>query len=167
MRHIERLLALEDAAQLEHDGAVFFRLTAAEFAEETFSMVLSAGALRGGAPAWYWRFPMKLLKRMLIFRRNSVLPDGPAYSRLFAIFQFAPELDHGPDSPAWVIFESRVPRGLRDNLQRQKDLSAASHAAREAGCEVVATGTRSAAEAELCRNCGCRFGQGSWHVDAS
>ena len=57
-----------------------------------------------------------------------------------------------------------VLRGLRDNLQRQKELLAISSAVREAGSEVVAIGIRSAAEAELCRNCGCRLGQGSWRA---
>ncbi len=61
-----------------------------------------------------------------------------------------------------MIFQPGVFRGLRENPQRQKELHAISAEVIEAGSEVVAVGIHSAAEAELCRDCGCRLAQGSW-----
>jgi pSer/pThr/pTyr-binding forkhead associated (FHA) protein len=170
LRHVDRLLALDEAMQLPVSGPILFRLTAAETQSEPFSASLNA--LEHLADE---------TRRIVLAVPYSTVKSDPAFAEKvrsvqntdvgLAVYDFPAE-GHEDFFPAnagveWLLFEHGVTRGLQGNIQRQQELRSLSTAARKAGCELVATGIHSAAEAELCRHCGCRLGQGSWHANAS
>jgi pSer/pThr/pTyr-binding forkhead associated (FHA) protein len=165
LRHVERLLAVEEAIQLPQDGPILFRLTAAETAAESFSDVISTlEHLTGDTHKIALAFPHAAAAADSEFAKKIRLA-GDAGIRL-AVYDYPLAGSAGffgkDGSLLWLILESGVLRSLKENPQRQLELRSLGAACRETGSELVAAGVRTAAEAELCRNCGCRLGQGSW-----
>jgi pSer/pThr/pTyr-binding forkhead associated (FHA) protein len=167
LRHLDRLLALEEAMQLPYDGPILFRLSVAESAGEQFFASLSAlEPLSSSARRVILAIPYPLAKTDSQFRDK--VRRARAFDMGLGIYDFpvtgGEDLFRGEDSPEWALFKPGMLQGLRENAQRQKELRALNTAGRDAGSELVVVDVRSAAEAELCRHCGCRLGQGSWRV---
>jgi pSer/pThr/pTyr-binding forkhead associated (FHA) protein len=170
LRHVDRLLALEEGSQLPHDGPIMFRLTDAESSADLFPDLMCAFEhLTDDAHRIVFAIPYKTAKADHEFQEKVRRAANSGIG--LAVYDFpiagSEVFCRGENSPIWTILEPGVSRGLSEHSQSQKELRAISAACREAGNEIVVVGIRSTAEAELCRDCGCRLGQGSWRVNVN
>ena len=65
-------------------------------------------------------------------------------------------------APDYLKLARTLVRDLHRSGERQTQVAAVVRACHEMGSEVVATGLQSRAEAEICRDLGCEFGQGEF-----
>jgi EAL domain-containing protein (putative c-di-GMP-specific phosphodiesterase class I) len=66
--------------------------------------------------------------------------------------------------PDFVFLSKSAVRGLIENDDRRMQTQALVTAVRKLGGEIVARGLDSRAQVELCREIGCRFGQGAFRA---
>ena len=69
--------------------------------------------------------------------------------------------------PDFLLLAKSVIRGLGNNFERQRQMQAIIAAVRKLGGEVIALGLNTRPQVELCRELGCRFGQGTYRASTN
>ena len=164
IRQLLRRVASEQAADLEGGTHLFLKLVASELEDDCLQDNLAR------------------LSRTLPSDRRLVVevPDGdvgdiPCFrdfmARLrdrgvqiaFDGFAAGPAqvIEHREIVPDYLKLARSMVRSLRRAGDRQRQVQLVVDAGREIGCDIVATGITTHEEADLCRQLGCRFAQGS------
>jgi EAL domain-containing protein (putative c-di-GMP-specific phosphodiesterase class I) len=163
LRHLRRVVAIEEAASLPDGTCVFLKLDPCEIGSP--GLAESLGKLRGMLPDE---------RAMVVEVPDSVVSDTPYYrdfrGRLQAArigiahvdfaagaAQLMQQEEIGPD---YLKLARPTARAIHRSRERQQQVESLVAAARQIGCEVVAVGLRSKDERDACRRLGCRLGQG-------
>jgi EAL domain-containing protein (putative c-di-GMP-specific phosphodiesterase class I) len=163
VRHLGRLVAVEQSAALPGRLSIFVALDTSEIGAEGLADAL--GRLRGATGTGH-RLVVEIpegaasdLPYACRFREQlHELEIGIAYGG-FAAGQL--ELIRRSDvRPDFLKLAPSLVAGIDGHAQRRQQAESIVHAGRELGCDVVAVGVQSREEAETCAKLGCRFGQG-------
>lgn len=163
IHQLQLLLSAEEASRVPGAACVFLNLTPSELSTEwqAESLERLRDAL-GPRQRLVVDVPDSAVSDIPYFRefraRLAELGIGLAYDG-FAAGQglVAQRREIAPD---YLKLARQVVRDLDRSGERQAQVAAVVRACQETGCEVVATGLQTRAEAEVCRDLGCRFGQG-------
>jgi EAL domain-containing protein (putative c-di-GMP-specific phosphodiesterase class I) len=167
IRNLSRTLAVEEAADLPGAGPVFIRFDTKDLGGEGMSE--SIFHLRSKLPherrliltlpytaACNMTFPQELHRRL---RAKEI---GLAYYDFAELHEKSlQQLEIVPD---FVFLSKSAVRGLIENDDRRMQTQALVAAVRKLGSEIVARGVDTRAQMELCREIGCRFGQGAFRA---
>jgi EAL domain-containing protein (putative c-di-GMP-specific phosphodiesterase class I) len=167
IRHLSRMIAAEEAVELPCAGPVFLRFDTKDLGAE--GMADSIARLRDLLS------PERRLILALPYAGASNLPFAEQLHRQLramevglAYYDFADlherALQHLEIVPDYLLTAKSVMRGLNNNFDRQRQMQAIIAAARKVGGEIIATGLKTRPQAELCRELGCRFGQGTFRA---
>lgn len=162
-RQLRRTAAIEAAAGLPRDALIFVNVDPAEIGVDGFPESLRGlqARLAGGcrivveAPAGavihnasFQEFAGRIqeMGMELAFDNVTGADSQPVFSRSFR--------------PRFVKLARAVTRTAERSHQRQRQIKALDRVAKDSGCEIIADGVRTKDEIVLCRQLGCRFGQG-------
>jgi len=163
LRHLRRLVAIEEAAAFAEGTCVLLKLDPCEIGSP--GLAESLGKLRGLLPAG---------RAMIVEVPDSVVSDTPYYRDFRARLQAARiGIAHGDFAagaaqlmqqdqigPDYLKLARPMVRAIHRSRERQQQVESLVTAARQVGCEVIAVGLRTNEEREACRRLGCRLGQG-------
>lgn len=165
VRHVGRMVAVEQSAALPGPLGIFVALDASEIGAD--GLVEALGRLRGVLGAGH-RLVVELpegaasdIPYACRFRQQLHQREiGIAYGEFGAgQLELVRRADVWPDylklAPSLVAAADR-------NAQQRRQAESVVRAAREMGADVIAMGLRSREEAEHCRELGCRLGQGAF-----
>jgi EAL domain-containing protein (putative c-di-GMP-specific phosphodiesterase class I) len=166
LRRLERLVAVEQAADLPADAYVFLRVDASEMGAGR--LIQSLARLRevlsssqrlvielpevalGDAP--HCREFRSRLKELDIALAYDALAAGEA--RILARTEVRPD---------FTKLNKSLVRGIHRSEKHQPQVESLIRAGRKAGAEVIAVGLRTEEEVATFRRLGCRFGQGDYY----
>ncbi len=162
-RRLQRMLAVEQAANLPDRSAVFLSLNDLEIGDQTLGRSLEklADAIPG-ARALVAVVPQRAVSDVAYFRelfgRLRAAGIGLAYDwvagkppAVISQLQFSPD---------YLILAEPMARDIYRSPRQQHQLETIVRASLDAGCDVVATALRCQEDADFCRRLGCRYGQG-------
>jgi EAL domain-containing protein (putative c-di-GMP-specific phosphodiesterase class I) len=163
LRRLRRMVAAEEAAALPGDAVVFVKLDATEIGAE--GLAESLGRLQGACRG---------RSRLVAEIPDSAVSDTPYYREFqdrlrtmgiavahggFASVaaQFSQREGFQPD---YLKLAPSMVHGACRGAERQGPIASLVEAAGALGCQVIATGITSPDDESMCRDLGCRFGQG-------
>ncbi len=163
IRHLRRLLVVEEASRLKGDTCLFLNLEACEVGIGRVSESLTR--LGDTAASGH---------RLVVEVPDSAFTDTPEFREFHAWLgesgiglayngfaagkaQVNELMEIRPD---YLKLAPPLARRIHTNHERQRRLKSLVRATQEVGMEIVATGVGSEEEAAVCRELGCRFGQG-------
>ena len=164
IRQLLRRVASEQAADLDGGTHLFLKLVASELEDDGLQDNLAR--LSRALPSD---------RRLVVEVPDGAVGDIPCFrdfmARLrdrgvqiaFDGFAAGPAqvIEHREIVPDYLKLARSMVRSLRRAGDRQRQVQMVVDAGREIGCDVVATGITTHEEADLCRQLGCRFAQGS------
>jgi len=163
VRHVARMVAVEQCAALPGRLSIFVRLDASEIGAH--GLADSLGRLRTAAGSDH-RLVVEIpeggasdIPYACRFRqRLHELQIGIAYGS-FAVGQLD-AIRQADVRPDFLKLAPSLVAAVDRNAQRRRQAESIVRAGRELGCEMIAVGVGSREEAQTCRELGCRFGQG-------
>jgi EAL domain-containing protein (putative c-di-GMP-specific phosphodiesterase class I) len=170
VRNLSRIVAVEEAVELPGAGPLFVRydtkdLGAGGMAESIAQLRQLLAAERRLILALPYAAACSLPFAQELHRQLRASDVGLAYYDFADLHEKAlQQLDMVPD---FLLLSKSVVRGLSNHFERQRQLQAIIAGARKLGGEIIATGLNSRAQADLCRELGCRFGQGTYRASAN
>jgi EAL domain-containing protein (putative c-di-GMP-specific phosphodiesterase class I) len=167
VRYLSRMIAAEEAAVMPGEGPVFIRFDTKDMGAG--GMTESIAQLRELLP------PERRLILALPYNAACNLPFTQELHRLrrthevgFAYYDFADLHEKALQQielvPDFLLLAKSVMRGLSDNFERQRMMQAIVASVRKLGGEIIAVGLNTHSQVELCRELGCRFGQGTYRA---
>jgi len=163
LRHLRRMVAVEEAAAFPPGASVFLKLDASEIGSPGLAESLERlhGAL-GDVRPLVVEVPDSAVSDTRYYRefrgRMEALEVGIAHGDFSAgPAQLVQQEQVRPD---FVKLARPLVHALDRSRQRQQQVQSLVEAAGRIGCEIVAVGVRTAEEEEVCRQLGCRYAQG-------
>jgi EAL domain-containing protein (putative c-di-GMP-specific phosphodiesterase class I) len=168
VRYLSRMIAAEEASVLPSEGPVFVRFDTKDMGAG--GMTESIAQLRELLP------PERRLILALPYNAACNLPFAQELHRQrrskevgLAYYDFADlhekALQQMEIVPDYLLLAKSVVRGLSDNFERQRMMQAIIASVRKLGGEIIALGLNTQSQVELCRDLGCRFGQGTYRAN--
>jgi EAL domain-containing protein (putative c-di-GMP-specific phosphodiesterase class I) len=163
IRHLRRLLIVEEASMLAGDPRLFLNLEACEVgvARVNDSLATLQEILPNGqrlvveVPDSAFTHTPDFCSFHAWLRESGI---GLAYDGFAAGKAQVIELEG--IRPDFLKLAPPLARRIHTNRERQRRLRSVVRASREIGLEIIATSVGSEDEAAVCRDLGCRFGQG-------
>lgn len=165
LRHLRRLAAAEQSRGLPGDADLFLPVDASEMG--TARLAESLGALAdivGDARRLAVEIPQGAVCDLPHFRELcgrmrqlgiAVIYDGFSEGQIRV-------LETKEIRPDMLRLAPSLVRNLHRNRQRENQLRSVVRKAADFGCEIIAVSLENEAEADACREIGCRFGQGTF-----
>jgi EAL domain-containing protein (putative c-di-GMP-specific phosphodiesterase class I) len=164
LRHLSRMIAVEEAAGLPHKGPVFIRFDTKD---------LGAGGLTETVAQL--RDLLSPDRRLILEMPCNAACNPPLARELqkelqaldagLACYDFTDLSEKGlrrmERVPEFLLLAKSVVRGIDNHSPRQRQLQTIISAVRDLGGEIIATGLNTPRQVELCREWGCHFGQGT------
>jgi EAL domain-containing protein (putative c-di-GMP-specific phosphodiesterase class I) len=169
-RNLSRIVAVEEAVELPGAGPLFVRydtkdLGAGGMAESIAQLRKLLATERRLILALPYTSACSLPFAQELHRQLRASDVGLAYYDFADLHEKAlQQMDMVPD---FLLLSKSVVRGLSNNFERQRQLQAIIAGVRKLGGEIIASGLNTHAQAELCRELGCRFGQGTYRASAN
>lgn len=165
LRHVRRLAAAEQSCGLPGDAGLFLPIDASEMG--TARLAESLGALVdivGEARRLSVEIPQGAVCDLPHFRElcNRMRQLGIAVTYDGFSAAQVRVLETKEIRPDFLKLAPSLVRNLHRNRQRESQLRPVVRAATDFGCEIIAVGLENEAEADACREIGCRFGQGTF-----
>ena len=162
-RQLRRLLVVEEISMLEGETCLFLNLEACEVGVGRVSDSLAT--LQEVLPNGH---------RLVVEVPDGAFTDTPDFRNFHAWLREseiglaydgfaagkAQVIELEPVRPDFLKLAPPLARRIHTNRERQRRLRSVVRASREIGLEIIATGVTSEDEATVCRDLGCRFGQG-------
>jgi EAL domain-containing protein (putative c-di-GMP-specific phosphodiesterase class I) len=165
IRHLSRMIAAEEAADLPGTGPLFLRFDTKD---------LGAGGMTEAITGLRELLvPERPLVLALPYTAACNLPFAQELHRQLrakevglAYYDFADlhekALQQMEIVPDYLLLSKSVMRGLNNNIDRQCQMRTIIASVRKLGGEIIALEINTPAQVELCRELGCRFGQGTF-----
>lgn len=156
-------LAVQDVARLPADRLIFLNLHPSEILSATLPATLAAAL---GFASDDRQFVVEINEKAIVdlkalrklreqFRDMGLLVAYDDFGAGQARF-----LELADIPPDFVKLDMALIRDLHQNASRQNLVKAITRASLDLGIEVIAEGIQTSEEAEVCRDLGCKFGQG-------
>jgi EAL domain-containing protein (putative c-di-GMP-specific phosphodiesterase class I) len=170
IRHLSRMIAAEEAADLPGAGPLFLRfdtkdLGAGGMAESIAKLRELLAPERRLIVALPYAAACNLSFAQELHRQLRAKEVGLAYYDFADLHE--KELQQMDIVPDFLLLAKSVMRGLSNNFERQRQMQSIIAGARKLGGEVIALGINARSQAELCRELGCRFGQGNYRAGSN
>jgi len=165
IRQLRRMLAAEEALGFPAGTSVFLAIHSSEIGDDWLleSLLDLRKAIHGE-------------RRIVIEIPDSAVSDTSYFGRFhdrlaeagmgiaYHDFTGGPShlIRHKAVSPNFVKLAPSFVPSVNGNGHERRQLQAVVQAGRELGCEVIATAIDSEEDADICRDLGCRFGQGDY-----
>jgi len=160
---LARLVAVEEAARFGLGDNLFLPVEAAEVGSD--ALVDSLARLARLAPN---------RQRLIIAIQENVVCDIPYFQTLClglrdlgirtAYYGFAGNraqiAEKSAIAPNFLLLAPSLTVGIHRHADRQRQVQAIARACQETGCQPIATGLQTDDDARVCREMGCRYGQG-------
>jgi EAL domain-containing protein (putative c-di-GMP-specific phosphodiesterase class I) len=170
IRHLSRMIAAEAAADLPAAGPLFIRFDTKDLGAG--GMAASIAQLRELlAPerrlilALPYTAACNLPFAQELHRQLRAKDVGLAYYDFTDLHEKA--LQQMEIVPDFLLLAKSVVRGLSNNFERQRQMQAIIAGVRKLGGEIIALGCDTHSQVELCRELGCRFGQGTYRASTN
>lgn len=165
LRHLRRLIAAEQSRGLPSQADLFLPIDGSEMG--TARLAESLGALAdvvGNARRLVVGIPQTAVCDLPHFRefcsRMRELGIAMAYDDISAAQMRV--LETKDIRPDFLKLAPSLVRNLHRNRQREGEIRSLVQSGEALGCEIIAVGVESEAEANACREAGCRLGQGTF-----
>ena len=170
IRNLSRIVAVEEAADLPGAGPLFIRfdtkdLGAGGMAESIAKLRDLLAPERRLILALPYTAACNLPFTQELHRQLRAKEVGLAYYDFADLHEKA--LQQMEIVPDFLLLAQSVVRGLANNFERQRQMQAIIAGVRKLGGEIVALGLNTRPQAELCRELGCRFGQGTFRASTN
>jgi EAL domain-containing protein (putative c-di-GMP-specific phosphodiesterase class I) len=170
IRYLSRMIAAEEAADLPGTGPLFLRFDTKDLGG--CGTIESVGRLRELLSS------ERRLVLALPYAAASNLPFAQELHRQLrakevglAYYDFSDfhekALQQMEIVPDFLFLAKSVLRGLGNHLERQRQMRSFIGNVRKLGGEIIAIGINTPSQVELCRELGCRFGQGAYRACAN
>jgi len=162
-RRLRRLIAAEEAAGLPEGLFLFVGLDASELGAdrllESLIRLRDVVAVKRQLVIELPEGAASDVPHCLDFRRClRELGIGISYSGFSAAtIQLLQQTEVPPN---FVKLNESLVRGLQDNVEHQQQIRSVVGAGGDLGCEIIAAGVSAEDDARICRELGCRLGQG-------
>lgn len=164
LRHLRRLLAAEQSSRLPSQAELFLPVDGSEMG--TARLAESLGALADVVCD---------MRRLVVEIPQAAVCDLPHFREFcgqmrelgiaVAYDGFSPAqmriLETKEIRPDFIKLAPSLVRNLHRNRQRESEVRSLVQSGEALGCEIVAAGVDSEADAQACRDAGCRLGQGT------
>jgi len=159
-----RMVAVEETGPVLGSAHLFVKLYAAEIG--TKGLAESLGKLRSthtGGNTLVVEIPDSAVCNTPHFLEFVAHLRGEGIAVAFDGFAYGKaQLMEQKECPAdFLKLADSLTRGIEQSRDRQRQVRSVVQAARDIGCEVIASGIRRQEEASTCLDVGCRYGQGS------
>jgi pSer/pThr/pTyr-binding forkhead associated (FHA) protein len=160
---VQRLQAVDATARLESGNHLFLRIADAEWGADRLTAALER---LGDLVAEGWQLVAQLPYEAICGTHPAEWIGRLRQRRIAIAYEgftggqqpwFAPG-----QQPDFLKLSTTLVRRLPQSRDHQRLTRATLGAADSEGCPVIAVGVRNREEAEICRELGCRLGQGPW-----